>query len=505
MKTTLALILCLVVFSPQDIIAGSKDRPNILLAISDDQSYPHTSAYGCKGVSTPAFDEIAAAGMLFHNAYAGSPGCSPSRASLLTGRYPWQLEHAGTHSSSFPSKYDVYPELLKQAGYWVGYTGKPWGPGNFKASGRTENPAGPAFNSKTEQAPFSGISNRDYAGNFQDFLDKRPADRPFCFWFGAHEPHRSFEDGAGLKSNKSLEDAEVPAFLPDHPVIQSDMLDYYREIEHFDLHLGRIIEILKKAGEFDNTLIVVTGDNGMAFPRAKANCYDFGIHVPLAISWPAVVMGGQESDALVSFVDLAPTFLKAAGLESHDQMTGLSLVDHLRGGEIKRTAVYSSRERHSSSRYMNLTYPQRAMRSGDFLLIRNFKPDRWPAGDPVKLGSDGSPGPPHGGYHDIDACPSLTFLITNRDNRKWGPYLRWSVAKRDEWQLFNVADDPECMRELIKSPRLRETRERMMAEMNQFLTDTGDPRMNGNGDVWESYIRYSRIRKFPPPPTEIPE
>ncbi|MCH2610280.1 MAG: sulfatase [Pirellulales bacterium] len=506
MKSMLLLLSLVVVLIPQqESLANANERPNIVLAISDDQSFPHASAYGCKGVSTPSFDEIAAAGVLFHNAYAGSPGCSPSRASLLTGRYPWQLEQAGTHASSFPFKYAVYPELLKQAGYWVGYTGKPWGPGNFKASGRTENPAGPGFNSKTEKSPFSGISNKDYAGNFQEFLSKRPDDRPFCFWYGAHEPHRGFEDGSGLKSGKSLDDAEVPAFLPDHPVVQSDMLDYYREIEHFDLHLGRIIQILKDAGEFENTLIVVTSDNGMAFPRAKANCFEYGIHVPMAISWPSALEGNQQSEALVSFVDLAPTFLQAAGLNVHPQMAGISLIGHMQGDALERDAVYSSRERHSSSRYMNWTYPQRAMRSGDYLLIHNFKPDRWPAGDPVKLNADGSIGSPHGGYHDIDACPSLTFLIESRHDRKWRPYLNWSVEKRSEWQLFNVKDDPECMRELIKSPRVKRIRERMITDMNEFLKKTGDPRMHENGDVWESYIRYSRIRKFPTPPAQIPE
>ena len=269
--------------------------------------------------------------------------------------------------------------------------------------------------------------------------------------------------------------------------------------------MGRIIQILKDAGEFENTLIVVTSDNGMAFPRAKANCFEYGIHVPMAISWPSALKGNQQSEALVSFVDLAPTFLQAAGLDVKPQMTGISLIGHMQGDALERDAVYSSRERHSSSRYMNWTYPQRAMRSGDYLLIHNFKPDRWPAGDPVKLNADGSIGSPHGGYHDIDACPSLTFLIESRHDRKWGTYLNWSVEKRSEWQLFNVKDDPECMRELIKGPRVKRIRERMITVMNEFLKRTGDPRMHENGDVWESYIRYSRIRKFPTPPAQIPE
>src|SRR5690554_2681597 len=120
--------------------------PNILFAISDDQSYPHASAYGSQWVQTPAFDRVAEEGVLFLNAFSASPGCSPSRAALLTGRNAWQIEDAGTHASEFPSKFVVYPDLLENAGYFVGYTQKGWGPGNWKISGRTRNPAGELYN-----------------------------------------------------------------------------------------------------------------------------------------------------------------------------------------------------------------------------------------------------------------------------------------------------------------------------------------------------------------------
>ena len=312
------LLLLVVILLP---LSARADRPNILLAISDDQSYPHASIYGDKGVSTPAFDRIAREGLLFQNAFSSSPGCSPSRASLLTGRYTWQLEHAGTHASSFSSRFACYPDLLQEAGYHVGYTGKPWGPGNWKAGGRTQNPAGPAFTGKTLQRPASGISNKDYAGNFRDFLQGRSEGQPFCFWYGAHEPHRRFEEGSGLRLGKSLEDATVPSFLPDTPLIRSDILDYYIEIEHFDRQLGAMLKILEEAGELENTLVIVTSDNGMAFPRAKANCFEYGFHVPLAIRWPAMDrQPGRQLEDMVSFVDIAPTLLEAAGTKIPREM-----------------------------------------------------------------------------------------------------------------------------------------------------------------------------------------
>src|SRR5690606_31625878 len=338
---------------------------NILFCVSDDQSYPHASAYGSKFVNTPHFDRIAAEGALFNNAFSPSPGCSPTRAAFLTGLHDWQIEQAGTHASSFPAKYPVYPDLLEQSGYWVGYTGKGWGPGRWEDD-RPRNPAGAEFNEVQTEPGHKGISRVDYAANFDAFLAQRPADSPFCCWFGGSEPHRDFEAGVGLANGKKLADAEVPPFLPDREEIRSDLLDYAFEIEHFDDHLGRILQSLENAGELDTTLIIVTSDNGMAFPRAKANCYEYGIHMPLAIRWAGHVAPGRRVDDLVGFVDLTATILDAAGVEHPGPyaLSGRSIVDLLEAEgngllDPTRDAVYSSRERHSSSRYDNWTYPQR--------------------------------------------------------------------------------------------------------------------------------------------------
>ena len=206
-------------------------RPNILFAISDDQSWLHASAYGCRSLSTPAFDRVAREGALFNNAFCPAPQCSPCRAATLTGMNIWQIEEAGTHASSFPATFAVYPELLEKAGYHVGLTGKGWGPGNWKISGRTRNPAGESYVKRKLSPPTKAISANDYAGNFEDFLKARPNGAPFCFWYGATEPHRNYEPGSGLKSGKKLEDVVVPPFLPDTPEIRSDILDYCLEIE----------------------------------------------------------------------------------------------------------------------------------------------------------------------------------------------------------------------------------------------------------------------------------
>lgn len=488
-----------------------QDRPNVLVCISDDQSYPHASAYGIPVIHTPGFDEVARRGTLFHNAFTPAPGCSPMRAAFLTGRYIWQNREAGTHASYFPRDLVTYPAVLEAAGYRVGATGKRWGPGNFKHTGWPDNPAGAAPNKRKMDAP-QGISGNDYAANFADFLDEQSADQPFCFWFGATEPHRSFGAGLGAQSGMDPSAVEVPNFLPDTPEIRSDLLDYYFEIQWFDQHLSRMLRELERREMLDNTVIIVTSDNGMAFPRAKANLYEFGIHMPLAICWPAGFPEEQQSQALVNLIDVTATIYDVCGVEIPEQVTGNSLRDILAGQPIgERKAVFAGRERHSSSRWNSLGYPCRCVRTEDFLYIRNYAPDRWPAGAPRKYASvrygagdevlDARLGPEHGGYHDIDACPSLTYLIQHREEPEVLNLLELAVAKRPSEELFHVRSDPSCIVNLVDDPEQSEK----LAELRGMLTDelvrTGDLRQTdfAASHVWETYPRVSSLRWFEKP------
>lgn len=494
--------LCLIGlnFLATSSLAAERSRPNILIAISDDQSYPYCGIYGDRGVHTPAFDQVARNGVLFHNAIAASPGCSPSRAALLTGRHPWELEQAGTHASSFPAKFQVFPDLLEDSGYRIGYCGKGWGPGNFKASGRLRNPAGNLIDGHRVKTP-EGIHPTDYAACFEDFLGQQQGDEPFYFWYGCKEPHRRYEEGGGLKQGKKLEQANVPSFLPNTKEIQSDILDYYREIDWFDQHLAKMLALLEAKGELENTLVIVTADNGMPFPRAKANGYEYGIHVPFAISWPKGIPANRQSKDLVGFVDLAPTLLEAAGVVVPENMSGKSLLSDLTSTktgvlDASRKYAYSSRERHTSARYNNVTYPVRAIRSQDFLYIRNFRPNRWPAGHPA--GFNGDPF----GYYDIDGCPSKTFLIEHREDPAVRYYFELSVAKRPAEELFDIRSDPGNLKNLAEDPAYAEVKQELSVQLAKTLRETGDPRILNGGEIYESYIRYSRVREFPGPEQE---
>lgn len=514
MKYTLVITLCC---AAPAVAAdrGPDTRPNILFAISDDQSYPHASAYGCKWIHTPGFDAVAKSGVLFHSAFAPTPGCSPTRAAILTGRHAWQLQEAGTHASSFPANLPVFTETLAGAGYFTGHTGKGWGPGNWKISGRSQNPAGPNFSRRKTKPPHRGISSNDYAANFIDFLDARPPGAPFCFWFGGGEPHRAFE-AIDRPDPEKLAAVEVPRYLPDVPEVRADLLAYGREIEWFDAHLSRMLNTLRDRGELDNTIVIVTSDNGMAFPRAKANLYEDGVHMPLAIAWPNRVPGGRTSRDLVSLIDLAPTILDAAGIRSsvRQDMTGRSLHSLLlseQSGVIEpaRTAVFCARERHSSSRYRSLGYPQRAVRTNRFLYIRNDRPERWPAGAPQKYGRGGYPkpddvinrrlGPMHAAYQDIDACPTLSLLVSRRDEPEFARCLGLAVNHRPAEELFDITADPGCLNNLADHQDVAGLRDRLSAVLTAEQQRTGDPRASENGDVFETYPRFSSIRVFPEP------
>jgi uncharacterized sulfatase len=416
----------------------------VLLAISDDQSWPHASSYGADGLDTPAFDRVAREGVLFENVFVDAPVCSPSRAALLTGRHIWQTGQAGSHWSSFPQAYIAFPSLLAEAGYHTGHTGKGWGPGSWKISGREHNPAGPAYDDSTARVA-TGLSSTDYAANFAGFLEQRAegtnGDAPFYFWYGAYEPHRPYGSEIWREMGVDPSAVDVPGFLPDVGPVRRDIASYAAEIEHFDEHLARMLAMLEERGELENTIVIVTSDNGMPFPDAKSTLYGYGTHVPLAIRWGKEVAGGRRASGPINLIDLAPTILEAAGVEGPTErpMTGESLLPMLTEDEaLNGEAVVTARERRGHILWRNLSYPQRAVRTPRWLHIRNFKTERWPVGAPSIYGS-GAP-------------PTTAYLLAHRDSAGVERFFEHAYARRPSEQLFNIRKDPACLNNLAGSP-----------------------------------------------------
>ena len=458
--------------------------PNILFAIADDWS-PHAGAYGTSWVKTPAFDRVAREGLLFRRAYTPNAKCAPSRACLLTGRNSWQLEEAANHTCFFPPKFKGWGEALAEHGWFVGYTMKGWGPGVAKdADGKPRAMTGIAFNRKKADPPATGISTNDYAANFADFLDAAPGDKPWCFWYGAVEPHRGYEFGSGVaKGGKKLTDIDrVPSIWPDDGDVRNDMLDYAYEVEHFDRHLGRMLAELEKRGLLDNTLVIVTSDHGMPFPRVKGNAGEMPNHVPMAAMWKGGIKEpGRAVEDFISFVDVAPTLVELAGLKWAEtgmaESPGRSFTDLFRAGTsgAPRDHVLIGKERTDVGRPHDEGYPTRGMVTRDAVYLENFEPGRWPAGNPET------------GYLDCDGGPTKSLILA--DHRKDPSDRFWALdfGMRPAEEYYDLHEDPDCVHNLAvtrpASPAQLQLREQLHAELRK----QGDPRMEGGGAIFDSY------------------
>jgi arylsulfatase A-like enzyme len=327
---------------------------------------------------------------------------------------------------------------------------------------RKRNPAGPNFK------------------GFDEFTSKAPDEKPVCYWFGSSDPHRPYQRALSDQSGIRLDDVKVPPIFPDTREVRQDLVDYYAEVQRFDAQVGQVLERLEKTGRAENTIVVVTSDNGMPFPHSKANLYDAGTRMPLAMRWPERVKGGRTTDAFVSHLDFFPTFLEAAGLDV-PKVDGRSLMPLLSGeSERHREHVFVERERHASCRAGNVGYPCRGIRTKDHLYVRNFTPDRWPAGDPDSAGVQGS-------FGDIDRGPTKELIVARRGEDKITPLYALACAKRPAEELYDVASDPWQMKNLAADSKHAAAKEKLSVQLDRWMKETADPRASGGGDEFDRY------------------
>ena len=453
------------------------ERPNILFCIADDWGWPHAGIYGDAVVATPTFDRIAREGVLFERAFVSSPSCTPSRNAILTGQLHWRLAAGANLHSELRAGFPVYPLLLEDAGYHVGHWRKAFGPGRVAKEWGERHPAG---------ARYEG---------FEPFLAARPEGAPFCFWLGTTDPHRPYELGAGAKAGLKVDAVHVPAFLPDLPKVRGDIADYYLEVQRFDRDVGLVLARIEELGELENTLVVVTGDHGMPFPRCKSNLYDMGVRVPLAVRWGKSVPGARRVMDFVSLTDLAPTFLEAAGLDVPGVMTGRSLLALLRSeaqGRVEpaRDHVIFGKERHTPAQAAPSLdgYPCRAIRTDRWLYIENLFPDRWPAG--VPSGSTRGPG-----FSDCDDGPTKDLLVALEGDEHGGRFFDLAFARRPGAELYDVAADPFQLSNLAAEGGHAKVRAELARRLRESLERTGDPRVTGGGEAFDTYPYFGRMEK----------
>ncbi len=480
-------IFCFALFAVYVSAQMPKTAPNILIIMLDDAGLD-MSAYGSSYVQTPAFDKIASQGILFNKAYTPNAKCAPSRASFLTGRNSWQLDAVANHFIYFPSKFKTFPEVLKEHGYFTGHTGKAWSPGiALTATGKERELVGPSFDTEKLIAPTTEIAVNDYSKNFKEFLTKVPLGTPWSFWVGFNEPHRPYEFKSGMnKGGKRLEMIkEVPKYYPDSLSVRHDLLDYALELEYADGHVGKILEELNRTKEIENTIVIYTSDHGMPFPRVKGSQYENSNHIPLAIMWKGKILNPNRSvDDYISFVDIAPTLLQAAGIDWQSSgmypSPGKSLMDLFetkKSGKIdsSRNFVLVGKERHDHGRPNDEGYPIRGIHKGDMLFLRNYETNRWPASNPET------------GYLNVDKSPTKSLLLNLRRSGQDTKYWMWSFGKRPAVELYDTKKDPYCIQNLADDPKFKKQLTDLEVLMVGKLKDQGDLRMQGFGHLYEKF------------------
>lgn len=428
--------------------------PNLILFIADDVSFSDLGCYGSKTARTPHIDNLAKSGRRFDAAYLTASSCSPSRSSIITGRYPHNNGRASELHQPIAAHLPWFPRLLREAGYYTALVGKNHMTSDAPAPGESAQP--PAFELiESGNAP----GNKGGHATWVQTIQNRPKDKPFFFWFASLDAHRMWdadadwrEDLYGPKHDPAS--VMVPPFLHDDEATRRDLASYQNEITRFDYFIGQTIEELKKQGALDNTLIVIMADNGAPFPRAKTRLHDTGMRTPFVSHWPAgIAKPGIPTSSLVSAIDIAPTFLSLAGVEVAPTMQGLSFAPILKDpAATTRSHAFSEHNWHDYEAH------GRAIRSEGFLYLRNHRPQF-----------------PWQGPADAVASPSFQQLRTVRDAKQLtAEQADVFLAPRPIEELYQTSSDPLQMRNLANDPDYISTKERLAKLLDQWSKDTHD-------------------------------
>lgn len=519
------LLLAVLACSARLVAADSAaPRWNILFVFADDWGRYAGTYAAIDGkpslndvIKTPHIDRVAREGVTFRRAFVNAPSCTPCRSSLLSGRYFFNtgrgaILRGAVWDPAIPS----FPLMLRDAGYHIGKSYKVWSPGTpadapFGGQTHAYEQSGRAPNNYSEEATTrvkAGKSieaaraeiSAQVRGNFDAFLADRKPGQPWHYFFGTTTTHRTWIKGSG-KALWGIEPdslkGKMPAFLPDVPEVREDVADYLGECQAVDAYVGILRERLEAAGELDRTLIVISGDHGMpGVPSGKCNLYDHGTAVSLVARVPAG-KGGRVIDDFVCLPDLAPTFMEVGGAKPPAGLYGRSLVSLLksdRSGQIEadRTWVITGRERHvEDAREGYLPYPMRALRTKDFVYIRNFAADRTPMGDPKTalnadvIASGVLESNTRIGFADMDASPTKAWLIAHRDDPKWKSYYDHAFGRRPGEELYDLKKDPDQMKNVAGDPAYAAAKTELSTQLMARLTAAKDPRVTGDGQTFE--------------------
>ena len=444
-------------------LRSAESRPNVLLILSDDHSRPFVGAYGNPTIRTPNLDRFASEGMRFDRAFTAAPQCVPSRAALMTGRSPAAARIA-RFNSPLPPDVVTLPELLRSRGYFTGICRR-----NFHLDGPAPGRMNPDMQAVFERHQLATFdkrvdfldrnSNRSQTvSKVNEFLDKRPAGKPFFLWVSFNDPHHVW-DADAVADRYDPKKIQLPPSLPDLPGVREDLARYYGEVTRMDEEFQSVLDVLKSRGEQQNTVVIFMGDNGYAFPHGKGSLYDMGLNVPMMIRWPGRVKAGAVTQELISGEDLAPTMLEAAGIAAPNQMSGRSFLKLLHGENHEgRKYVFAQRGQHGGSTFDENTRSSgfdlsRCVRSARYKLIYNCTP--YQRYSPVDSANDP-------GWKQIVAAQQAGKLPAR--------FARaWFTTPRPIFELYDVEKDPAEMDNLAGKPEHAATEHELKVALQEKM------------------------------------
>ncbi len=415
--------------------------PNIVLIIADDLGAEDSGPYGCKGVRTPNLDRMAREGMKFTRAFNTCSSCSPSRSSIITGRYPHNTGAEMLHMP-LPNDQVTFVEKLKAAGYWTAQAGK-W---HLGPAARNRFDVVHAAAGARPTATDDGSGCVDWISTLQE----RPKDKPFFMWLASIDPHRPYFDGT-LDVPHRPEETEVPPFLLDAPPTRADLAKYYDEIGRLDIYVGKVLAELERQGVLDQTAVFFITDNGRPFPRCKTSVYDSGIQSPLLVRWPGKIQPGSQCGSLVSSIDLAPTILELAGLDPSPTFQGKSFRRLLSDPSATiRDRVFAEHNWH------DFAACERSVRTTRFKYIRNFWPDL--------------PGTPA----EFDNPTFAEMRRLHAEGKLNEAQMNCFVQPRPAEELYDVEKDPQELVNLAGDARYADTLKNLRSQLDEWRKETAD-------------------------------
>lgn len=424
----------------QNLRDEGESRPNLLLVIADDISWNDIGAYGHPHIHTPHLDEMARKGIVFHNAFLTASSCSPSRASIITGRYPHNTDAEELHWP-LPSEQITFPEKLKENGYWTVASGK-WH-------------LGPQVVDRfdlVEEVAYAAEDNYSGGDTWPRLIRERPKDKPFFMWLASWDAHRAFPEG-DLPHNHTEADLVIPPYYPQTRLMKQNFLHYYDEVARFDLLVGDVVKTLEEEGLAEDTLVIVMADNGRPYARDKTTMYDSGMKTPFIAYWPGRIPEGVTSQAILSAVDIAPTFLHLSGTAVPGTVQGKSFHELLQNPEQEfRDYAFSEKNWH------DFTDHGRTVRSKRFRYIRNHYTDlpATPTADTV--------------YDPIWAERVEMYRNGELTELQQIPFK----APRPREELYDLEADPLELNNLAENEDYKDILTEHRAALDNWIEETGD-------------------------------